>query len=144
VREARTATHAQPCTHAHTRNHAHTHTHTHTQPFLRSSVEATVKQYKNYLSSKLQVEHSKMVLASEVSPPPPSPPPPPPLFGLQCLLTPTNPLLARFLNTPSLPPPRVQIELLCRGTQTQTQTHTHTHTHTHTDRAAMQGHSFAE
>jgi hypothetical protein len=36
------------------------------KPFLRSSVEATVKQYKNYLSSKLQSEHSIIVPSTEV------------------------------------------------------------------------------
>mmetsp|Transcript_73640 Transcript_73640/g.119530 ORF Transcript_73640/g.119530 Transcript_73640/m.119530 type:complete len:251 (-) Transcript_73640:381-1133(-) len=36
------------------------------KPFLRSSVEATVKQYKNYLSSKLMSEHTLAVPSSEV------------------------------------------------------------------------------
>mmetsp|Transcript_2311 Transcript_2311/g.4724 ORF Transcript_2311/g.4724 Transcript_2311/m.4724 type:complete len:250 (+) Transcript_2311:67-816(+) len=36
------------------------------KPYLRSSVEATVKQYKNYLSGKLQAEHAITVLAADI------------------------------------------------------------------------------
>jgi len=37
------------------------------KPYLRSSVEATVKQYKNYLCSKLKQDHNYEVAAVDVS-----------------------------------------------------------------------------
>mmetsp|Transcript_23741 Transcript_23741/g.56615 ORF Transcript_23741/g.56615 Transcript_23741/m.56615 type:complete len:257 (+) Transcript_23741:140-910(+) len=36
------------------------------KPYLRSSIEATVKQYKNYLSGKLQAEHQYTVVSSDI------------------------------------------------------------------------------
>mmetsp|Transcript_41284 Transcript_41284/g.129719 ORF Transcript_41284/g.129719 Transcript_41284/m.129719 type:complete len:111 (+) Transcript_41284:245-577(+) len=36
------------------------------KPYLRSSVEATVKQYKNYLCSKLKQDHNYEVAAVDI------------------------------------------------------------------------------